>query len=153
MEHYLHAVGIPHMILRLANVYGPRQKNGGEGGVVANFVHDAVSGDSLYIHGDGTQTRDFVFVKDVAEAIERALFVSGNGIINVSSGVETSILELSNLVLRVSQSKSRIVYRESRVGDIQRSVLCPEQCFEKLCWKPNIKLEQGIVEYLREVNE
>ena len=136
---------IPFTILRYANVYGPRQDHSGEGGVVAIFVSRCLSGAPLTIFGAGTQTRDFVFVKDVAQATVRMLTQGEGKKYNVGSGKETSILELSGMIQELLR-KVPVQHLPVRAGDIQRSVFSIHAITHETGWKPEKNLRDGIQE-------
>ncbi len=138
------AKGIDCALLRFANVYGPRQGIHGEGGVVAVFVSQFLEGKAPVIHGDGSQTRDFVFVEDVARATVIAALGKGSGVMNISTGAETSIGDLFDIARRACGAAVAPVYAERRPGDIHRSVLDPRRAGADLGWRATCSLEDGI---------
>lgn len=138
--------GLPYTILRYANVYGPRQTPKGEGGVVSIFFEKLMNQEPFVIFGDGHQTRDFVYVKDVAEANVLALQKGKNETINIGTNTKTSINELYSLFGKVSSSLPTPHYSPSRSGDILYSRLDNRKAFELLGWKPITTLEQGLVQ-------
>lgn len=124
MEKYIINSGLNYMILRFANVYGERQSVEGEAGVVAIFNNAIKNKENLYIDGDGEQTRDFIYVKDVAKVFSIALAkFNGNKIVNVSTNKPCTINSLVETMLRISNSKAKHFYRASRSGDIRHSRL------------------------------
>ncbi|MFA7674114.1 MAG: NAD-dependent epimerase/dehydratase family protein [Clostridia bacterium] len=133
-------------ILRYANVYGPRQKAEGEGGVVAVFMNRMVSGQDCCINGDGKQTRDFIYVKDIAGANVKALECSESFIANVSTDVYTDINDLFALVKKHTGYKKDAIYNERRKGDIKDSYLTNTTINSILSWKPEYSLEKGLEE-------
>jgi UDP-glucose 4-epimerase len=137
----LHGGG--HVSLRLANVYGPRQVVHGEAGVVAIFMGLLRDGGTPSIYGDGTQTRDYVYVGDVAEATLAALEPDG-GVFNVGTGVETSVLELYNAVERVSGIERPARHVPARLGELSRSVLDVSRAGRELGWTPRVVLADGL---------
>lgn len=151
-EHYVRTFagnsGFDYTILRYANVYGPRQDDRGEAGVVASFIRAAFSGRPLLIHGTGRQTRDFIYAGDVAEATVAALGSTDSGTYNISSGVETTVLEVAEIVAGLLPAPSRLVFGEARPGDITRSCLDNNRAREKLSWTPKVDLRTGIRETL-----
>jgi UDP-glucose 4-epimerase len=146
-EHYLETWnrlhGTRHVTVRFANVYGPRQDSSLEGGVVAIFLERMARDEETAIFGDGGQTRDFVFVGDVAAAALAALQVDG-GAYNVGTGVEKSVQELHALCRRVSGSTREPVLLEPRLGDVRRSVLDASRAQRDLGWSPSVSLEEGL---------
>lgn len=138
--------GIDYTVLRYSNVYGPRQDAKGEGGVVAIFTDKLVSGQIPVVFGDGEQTRDFVFVKNVAEANVQAL-VNGSGeILNVSSNSRISVRELLAVMSETTDISLSPVYIEERVGDIKHSQLCNQRTKEILGVQFQYNMNQGIKE-------
>ena len=123
--------GTKHVSLRYGNVYGPRQDPHGEAGVVAIFLGALVDGTVAQIYGDGSQTRDYVYVGDVARATISALGPEG-GVFNVGTGRETSVNELYDLCRKVAGSDTEAVFGPARLGELQRSVLSPELAAEQL---------------------
>ncbi len=139
---------IPFTILRYANVYGPRQSAAGEGGVIAIFSKALVQGTAPTIYGDGKQTRDFIYVEDVARANLAALENGTGEVLNVSTGNETSINELFERMQTIQSSSLKPIYLEERQGDIKRSLLCNEKTKAVLHWAPQTSLEEGLTKTL-----
>ena len=137
--------GLRSATCRLANVYGPRQLPSLEGGVVAIFLDRMRDGEPTQIFGDGRQTRDFVFVGDVAQAL-LAGANGGSGVYNVGTGVETSVFDLHSACRRVSGSETEPELVDPRPGDLLRSVLDPGLAERELGWRPARTLEQGLAE-------
>ncbi|KZZ84252.1 NAD-dependent epimerase/dehydratase family protein [Bacillus sp. SJS] len=143
---YQKLYGIPYTILRYANVYGPRQLPKGDGGVVAVFMKNILSSGSISVHGDGEQTRDFIFVKDVAAANIAAMKYGNNETIQISTGETYSINELIQY-LKASQSDGFVTqYSAVRKGDIKHSCLANEKARNLLKWIPAYGLEHGLKE-------
>jgi UDP-glucose 4-epimerase len=143
--HYYRAVhDLDYTVLALANVYGPRQDPHGEAGVVAIFAGQLLAGRAPTIYGDGQQTRDFVFVDDVADAFARAADRAGGLVLNVGTGVETTVEELYDLVASAVGAGDRPRYAPPRAGDLVRSALDPAQARAQLGWKPWTSLEEGV---------
>jgi len=131
--------------LVLSNVYGPRQGAAGEGGVVACFTEALLAGQPPTIFGDGRQTRDLVYVADVVDAFVRALEHGGGLVLNVGTGVETSIEDLALTLARVTGREDlRPTYQPPRPGDITRSALDPRRAGWYLRWHPFTQLEDGL---------
>jgi UDP-glucose 4-epimerase len=134
--------GTRHSTLRLANVYGPRQEAGLEGGVVAIFLNAMAAGEKTTIFGDGGQTRDFVYVDDVVRAL--LLAPGGGGAHNVGSGVETSVLELHERCRAVSGDDRPPRLADPREGDVRRIVLDVSLAERDLGWRPEVSLDDGL---------
>jgi len=137
----LHGTG--HVALRFANVYGPRQESGLEGGVVAIFLERMARGEETLIYGDGLQSRDFISVADVVAAMLAAVGRAG-GVFNVGTGTATSVVELHELCRRVAQSERPPRHVDARPGEIRRSVLDPGLAERELGWRPQVALEDGL---------
>jgi UDP-glucose 4-epimerase len=139
--------GTSHVALRLANVYGPRQAPSLEGGVVAIFLDRMAGGEETVIFGDGLQSRDFVYVGDVAQALLAAAG-GGAGVYNVGTGVDTPIVELHELCRRVTGTSGEPTFAEARTGEIRRSALDPSLAARELGWRAQVGLEDGLRETL-----
>jgi UDP-glucose 4-epimerase len=135
--------GTRHVVLRFANVYGPRQDSGLEGGVVAIFLERMATGEPTAIFGDGEQTRDFVHVDDVVAALLAAVGREG-GVFNVGTGAETTVNRLHELCRRVAGVDDRPRYEDARLGDARRSVLDVALAGRELGWHPSVPLEDGL---------
>jgi UDP-glucose 4-epimerase len=135
--------GSGHVVLRLANVYGPRQEAGLEGGVVAIFLERMRAGEETAIFGDGQQTRDFVYVGDVVRALLAAVGREG-GVFNVGTGSETTVLELQRACAAVTGVDGEPRFEEARLGDVRRSVLDVSLAGRELGWHPEVSLEEGL---------
>jgi UDP-glucose 4-epimerase len=147
-RYYAAAFGIAVTVLRYANVYGPRQTAKGEGGVVGVFAYQARAGQPLTIAGDGSQTRDFVYVGDVAAANVLALERGVGETFNISSGVETSIAELAALLGPLAGAPAAPVFVPPRPVDIYRIAADPTRAAETLGWRPSTALRDGLRHYL-----
>jgi UDP-glucose 4-epimerase len=145
-EQYLAAYGrlygTGHVSLRYGNVYGPRQDPYGEAGVVTVFLGRLAAGERAQIFGDGRQTRDYVYAGDVARATLAA--VGREGVFNVGTGIETSVLDLYELCRRVAGSELEAEPAEARLGEIQRSVVDVSRAARELAWRPEVSLEEGL---------
>jgi UDP-glucose 4-epimerase len=153
VEHYLAAYarnyGLSYAALRYANVYGPRQNASGEAGVVAIFCEAVARGAPVTVHGDGRQTRDFVFVGDVAAANVAAAMSAAGGVFNIGTGVETDVNGLLDTIARASGAQPMAKHGPARAGDIERSVLDSERAADVLGWRAKIGLTVGIEETVR----
>ncbi len=135
--------GTIHVSLRFGNVYGPRQDPHGEAGVVAIFLGALQRGDQARIYGDGLQTRDYVYVGDVARATVSTLGQEG-GVFNVGTGRETSVVELYELCRKVAGSNAAAEHADARAGELQRSSLDPERAATELGFRAMVELEDGL---------
>jgi UDP-glucose 4-epimerase len=147
-EHYLfyyRAVhGMAPVSLRYANVYGPRQNPDGEAGVVAIFTGKMLRGESPTINGDGTQTRDYVFVADVARANTLVLAMDGAEVFNIGTGIETDVNRLFHALRKVTGARIDERHGEAKKGEQMRSVLNSGKITRSLGWKPSTALEDGL---------
>lgn len=141
---YNEVYGLSYVILRYSNVYGSRQIPKGENSVVPIFIEKIRSGRETVIFGDGCQTRDFVHVSDVARA--NLLASSGDfiGALNISSGIETSINELLQLLQATAGTSFAPLYQPAKPGELRRSVLNNSAALDRLGWKPKIWLAEGL---------
>ena len=143
MYHALY--GLNYLILRYANVFGERQGDRGEGGVVSIFAGCLCRNNRLNIYGDGGQTRDFVYVGDVAAANVAAVTTpQTNRILNISSQTETSVNELASLFAEIAGEAACPAYHPARSGDILRSTLRNREACAALDWQPRIGLREGL---------
>jgi UDP-glucose 4-epimerase len=144
--------GIEFTALALANVYGPRQDPHGEAGVVAIFAGNLAAGRQCVVFGDGSQTRDYVYVDDVVDAFARAARHGDGLVLNIGTGQETSVSKLYEIVAEVSGSDLAPKMAPPRAGELRRSALDPRRAGLHLGWKPWTSLEEGIgsvVSYVR----
>ncbi len=142
---YNRLYGSTHVSLRYGNVYGPRQDPHGEAGVVAIFMSALRDGKTPRIFGDGTQTRDYVYVADVVTASLASVQQDG-GVLNIGTGVETSVRELYDLVQHVAGITRAAEPAAARPGEVQRSVLDPALAQRELGWQPEHALDTGLAE-------
>lgn len=129
--------------LALANVYGPRQDPHGEAGVVAIFAGRLLAGETCRIFGDGTATRDYIYVDDVVDAFVRAASKGSGLILNIGTGVETSTTELYETMARAAGVDTPAEYAPARDGEVQRSALDAGRAGIHLGWKPWTELNDG----------
>lgn len=130
--------------LALANVYGPRQNPFGEAGVVAIFAGKMLAGEVPVIFGDGEQTRDFVYVDDVVQAYIAALKKGGGELVNIGTGVETSVNGLFEQLAELADFEGRPEYAPRREGELDRIALDIARAAAVLGWKPRTRLEDGL---------
>lgn len=159
VEHYLKVYselyGIKYTVLRYANVYGPRQDSSGEGGVVAIFSKKFNRGENVEIFGDGEQTRDFVYVGDVAAANLAALSNLDNGIFNVCTNSRISVIGLFNLFKELTNKDIMQIYKQPREGDILHSYMSYDKINIECGWMPKIDMREGLkntLEYYKQMN-
>lgn len=141
--------GIEFTALALANVYGPRQDPHGEAGVVAIFAGRLLAGEPCTIFGDGEQTRDFVYVDDVVDAFARAAQKGSGLLMNIGTGLETSVNTLYATMAAAAGTGAPPVYAPPRAGELARSSLDPTRAEIHLGWKAWTSLEAGTAEVLR----
>jgi UDP-glucose 4-epimerase len=144
--YYCTTFGISYIALRYANVYGPRQSFRGEAGVIAIFIDQLLSGNTPVINGDGKQTRDFVYVGDVAAANMLALDSSFVGAINIGTGVETDLNTLYAKLAAGIGAKVAPIHGAAKEGEQRRSVLETSRAKKILGWAPKTSLDQGLAE-------
>lgn len=141
--------GLPYVSLRFANVYGPRQQAtrlGEEGNVISIFLGRLLTGDPVVIYGDGTASRDYVFVADAVDAFVRALDATYVGPVNVSTGKETSVRSLYDLLTDIHGVVHPLQHQPYRHGETVRSVLDYDSAKTHLAWEPRTSLESGLKE-------
>jgi UDP-glucose 4-epimerase len=155
VEHYLayyaRVHGLNSVALRYGNVYGPRQDPHGEAGVVAIFCGRILEGKPLTVYGDGKQTRDYVYVSDVARATVMAATRSLPPVgrldaraFNIGTGAGTSVLEIAKGLLRVSHASAPIEFAPARAGEQQHSFVDVSKAADVLGWRPTVTLDQGL---------
>ena len=137
--------GASTLSLRLANVYGPRQNPLGEAGVIAIFAHRLLRGEPCLVHWDGEQTRDYVYVEDVADAVARALDrPEATGLLNIGTGVEVAVNELYRRLAALAGVTRPPERGPRREGDWRRGALDATRAGEALGWKPITALDTGL---------
>ena len=157
-EHYLRiyheSFGLPYICYRYSNVFGPRQGNGGEGGVISIFAKTIVQDSPIIIYGDGKQTRDFIYVDDVVEANILGMQHQVTGIYNVSTGIASSVNLLVDEFRNISGKDIEVVYDKPRLGDIRDSVLATDKSEKELLFTAKYNLHDGLMktyEYFKTV--
>jgi UDP-glucose 4-epimerase len=149
LEVHREAHGLGGVALRLFNVYGPRQRAAsGYAAAVPAFLEAALAGGPLVIHGDGRQSRDFVYVEDVAEAFLGALRADVSGVFNVGTGRAVEILELADAVARLVPAAAERRFEERRPGDLRAATADPRRAAEVLEWRAGVGLEDGLARTL-----
>ena len=148
VEHYLftfsHLYGLPYVVLRYANVYGPRQSSKGEAGVLAIFAEQMLAGIQPAIFGDGSKVRDYIFVDDIVRANLLALSAGEGEIFNIASGIPTTDQQVFDLVRDLlRQHGVRPRYLPRRPGEVERIYLDIRKAQRRLGWSPEISLPEG----------
>jgi UDP-glucose 4-epimerase len=151
-EHYLffysQTYGLDYTALRYANVYGPRQNPHGEAGVIAIFAKKLLRGEQPVINGDGKQTRDYVFIRDIARGNVAALTADYRGAINLGTGIETCVNELFTTLVRLGRFAAPEKHGPAMPGEQRRSVIDNTLAQKILGWRPTVTLEEGLNETL-----
>lgn len=143
--YYNYIFGIKYTCLRYANVYGPRQDPHGEAGVVAIFSKKLLNNEQPVINGDGKQTRDYVYVKDVAAANLSAIRNDFVGEINIGTGVETDVNDIFDILKKAAGKKDlKEVHGPAKTGEQERSVLSYKKAQTILGWEPKVKIKEGL---------
>lgn len=144
LDVFSNVYGIPYVVLRLANVYGPRQNPLGEAGVVAIFIYKLLKGEKVVINGDGKQTRDFVYVTDVVDASLKALNLKKNEVLNIGTGKESSVNRIFEILKKNTNSRQIPVHGPAKKGEQSRSVLDIKKARKFLDWNPEVSLQKGL---------
>lgn len=145
MESYIKFFGVDYIIFRYANVYGPRQDSHGEAGVVSIFIDRMLNNQPIEIHGDGEQTRDFVYVEDIANANLLAIESDiKNEVINISTNESISVNELYTTLKNLSGYNKKAVYSAPREGDIKDSILDNLKAKTIINWDYKVSLAEGL---------
>ena len=142
---YEQAFGLKTVCFRYSNVYGPRQGDGGEGGVISIFTRLINEGQGLTIFGDGEQTRDFIYVDDVVEANIKAMnHPELTGVYNISTNTSTSVNKLVSYFKSISNKDLPVYYEAERTGDIRHSRLCNQKAKVDFDFLATVDLERGL---------
>ena len=144
---YAELYGIQTVSLRYFNVFGPRQDPNGEyAAVIPKFTEKICAGESPTVFGDGEQTRDFVFVKDVARANLLAMDSDVSGLFNIGTGIQTSLNDLAEMIMQAAGKTVAMHYEKARDGDVRYSVADISKAKEQLGYEPEFDLAEGIKE-------
>lgn len=149
---YFGTTGLSWAILRYANVYGPRQDPRGEAGVVSIFAQAMLDGRAPTVFGDGTQTRDFVYVEDVARANLLATDMPASDLANIGTGAETSVNDIARRLAALTGFRGEPLHAATRPGEVRRIVLDPSKAGRWLGWSAQTSFEEGLrrtVEWIR----
>ncbi|MBR3623120.1 MAG: NAD-dependent epimerase/dehydratase family protein, partial [Selenomonadaceae bacterium] len=146
LELYHERFGLDYVVLRFANVYGERQGDGGEGGVISIFTKKLAENENITIFGDGEQTRDFIYAGDIARGIVAALETTNiNTAYNLCGETETSLRELVSVLSKIKGENIIPNYAEERPGDIRRSVLSAQKAERGLSFRAKTPLKDGLM--------
>lgn len=147
-EDYIQMYGdlftLPFTILRFSNVYGLRQNNEGESGVISIFIQRMLEGLPITVYGDGDQTRDFIFVKDVAKACVLAIQQGGSGRYNISTQKEHTLHQIIQMLQDLMSCNTKINYEGAKVGDLYNSCLSNSKAYQQLNWTPQTTIYEGL---------
>jgi UDP-glucose 4-epimerase len=146
VNYYGTQYGLNTTVLRYSNVYGPHQNPHGEAGVVAIFCERLLKNQQPVINGDGEQTRDFVYVKDIVQANTIALNPQCSGLFNVGTGKETSVNYLTRCLIKASAIATSIQHAPPKKGEQKRSSIDSEKLLKGFGWKPSVSVEEGLLE-------
>jgi UDP-glucose 4-epimerase len=146
LRFYKEQYGLKSTVFRYGNVFGPRQNPNGEAGVVAIFYNRLLKGEAPIINGDGEQTRDYIFIKDVVRANLLALNLDDSDTFNVGTGQETSVNELTRLILKVTKSSIAAQHSKKNSFEQLRSCLDHTKLKKSVSWSPEFSLEEGLAE-------
>jgi len=142
-----------HSVLRLANVYGPRQDPAGEAGVITIFCSRALSGQAPVIYGDGNQTRDLVYVGDVVRSFLAAADIGRPGTWNIGTGTEVRVLDLVTIIAEIAGHPVTPEFAPTRPGELRRSAVAVERAARDLSWRPTMPLAGGVRNVYRWIAE
>ena len=137
-----------YSILNLSNVYGPRQDPHGEAGVMSIFTGKLMNNETPTIYGDGKQTRDYVYVLDVVDALIKSAETDDNLFLNIGTGIETSVNELVSILSKKISWDGEPNYEPMREGELLRSVLNYKRAKDQIGWEPNYTLDTGLDELI-----
>jgi len=144
VEKYIQSSGLLYSILRLSNVYGPRQDAEGEGGVVAIFARKLAQRIPPSIYNSGRQTRDFIYVDDVVKASVSAVANSSNQTVNISTNQETTVNELFQIMRQIAQNELQPICGK-KIQEQKRSALANSIAWRTLHWQPTTPLKKGLL--------
>ena len=146
LRFYKEQYGLKSIIFRYGNVFGPRQNPNGEAGVVAIFYNRLLNAQAPIINGDGEQTRDYIYVRDITHANLLALNLEGSDTFNVGTGQETSVNELTHLILEVAESDIEVQTSKKNNFEQRRSCIDYKKIQDSLNWSPKVSLKEGLSE-------
>jgi UDP-glucose 4-epimerase len=144
LNYYNKIFGLPYIVLRLANVYGPRQDANGKAGVVAVFCGEILSGKVPVINGDGEQTRDYIYIEDVVSAAQLVMEKGNNDFFNIGTGKETSVNEIFRGLKKFLDSTCEENHGPAKSGEHKRGCLDSSKAKQKIDWQPEYSVEDGL---------
>jgi len=147
---FAHNYGLVYTILRYSNVYGYKENMDKDNSVVSAFIYQIFNEEQFRVNGDGMQTRDFIYVEDVAKANIAALDRGVNETINISSNTPTTVLQVKDIIQSMAGSKVNTLFAASRQGDIDHSFLDNALARRLLDWRPTYTLEDGLTEVIQQ---
>ncbi len=144
-------------IVRIFNTYGPRM-HPNDGRVVSNFIIQALGGEDITVYGDGSQTRSFCYVDDLVDGIFKMMNANSGftGPVNLGNPVETTVLELAELIVKLAGSKSKIIFKELPQDDPEKRKPDITLAKNKLHWQPKVELKEGLlktIDYFKTLNK
>ena len=146
---YEHLYGLKSIILRVSNPYGPYQFGEKKQGVIGTFISKSLAHEPIEIWGTGTVIRDYIYVEDVAQALMKAAIYTGDKrIFNIGSGKGVTLKDIINVISKSSGKEIVKIYKDSRVVDVQKSILDCSLAYEELNWSPKYNLDSGITKTL-----
>ena len=146
---YNKSFGIDTVILRFGNVYGPRSLH--KSSVVAKFIRQALDGETLEVYGDGTQTRDFIYIDDLIDALISSSHLDniGGETFQIASGMETTVGEMADNLINVMKQHGvkdiKVINGETRIGDVKRNYSDTTKAKQRLNWQPKVNQEEGLL--------
>lgn len=156
IANYARRYKFQYVLLRLANVYGPRQNFSNEAGVIAIFINQMLKGKTPCIFGDGNQTRDFIYVTDVVDAFFKTLGSNISGAFNIGTGIETSINMLYNIISELLKFSQKPNYGEAKEGEVKRNALDATKFRQNFGFVPFYSLRKGLektINYFKSLQE
>lgn len=146
LNYYNNVFGLGYVALRLGNVYGPRQDKNGEAGVVAIFCGKMLTGKNCIINGDGLQTRDYVYIKDIVDGITLASKGDKTGTYNIGTGIETDVNTIYSNLQTILSFNNEAVHGPAKAGDHRRGSLDASKAKNDLKWQPKYDIGKGLAE-------
>ncbi len=144
LDSYYRLFGIAYLALRFGNIYGPRQNPKGEAGVIAIFTDKMIKGEQPFIHGDGKQTKDYIFIDDAIDASFRAFESDFKGIINIGTGKETNVLDIFAEIKKLTKSSAIVKHIPLPAGGFKRGCLSIKIAKKELNWRPKFNMKDGL---------
>lgn len=154
-EHYLAGLalksGMSTIALRFANIFGPRQqlKSNGEGNVMAVYLARMIAGEPVVIFGDGSATRDYVYVRDAVDSILAAIDSTATGLVNIGTGVGIPVQAVYDTLMEIHGDRHPLLYEPFRKGEVMHSIIDPSTGFDALGWRAQVSFREGMEEMYR----